>query len=109
MSKEATNYEDLYSHHYVKLPKYIAGISMVVPFILAFLEVFIGTDGFEESYEGFLTFLVGDHNYSSAIFAGILWLGVIYGLYKALCFILSVSLSQKIVVVTRLTEIRDKE
>lgn len=108
MSKHETNYEALYSNNYMKLPKYYAIISIILPALFACWDILAGTDMLDDCYDGILEFLVGNEAYSSAVMAVVLWAGIIFGLYKAFHFIASVSISQKIVVVNRLTEIRDK-
>ena len=100
-------YEDIYNKYYVKMPKIVAIIWGALLAVIGLVDVGIATKGFTWYYKGILEFLVGDQAYTSAIFALIVWLGVAFLLAYAIQFVLKISISQKIVVVDRLTKIME--
>lgn len=100
-------YEDIYNKYYVRMPKIVAIIWGALLAVLGLVEVGIATEGFADRYEGILEFLVGDQAYTSAIFALIVWWGISFLIAYSIQFVLKISISQKIVVVDRLTKIME--
>ena len=101
------NYEDIYNKYYVRMPKILSIICGALLAFLGLVEVGIATEGFARRYEGILEFLVGDQAYTSAIFALIVWWGIVFLIAYAIQFVLKISISQKIMVVDRLTKIME--
>ena len=100
-------YEDIYNKYYVRMPKIVAIIWGALLAVLGLVEVGIATEGFADCYKGILEFLVGDQAYTSAIFALIVWWDIAFLIAYAIQFVLKISISQKIVVVDRLTKIME--
>ena len=100
--------EEVYNNYYVKLPRIIATIWGVVFGLAATLDVLLSTGLLKYSYSGILSFLVGEQAYVSAIFAVIFWAIIVFLLTRGIHIILKIVFSQKMMVVERLTQIKDK-
>lgn len=100
-------YEDIYNKYYVRMPKIVAIIWGALLAVIGLVEVGIATEGFSYCYEGILEFLVGDQAYTSAIFALIIWWGIAFLIAYTIQFVLKIFISQKIMVVDRLTKIME--
>ena len=101
------SYEDIYNEYYVRMPKIVSIIWGALLALVGLVEVGIATEGFTYFYRGLLEFLVGDEAYTSAIFALIVWWLVAFLIAYAIQFVLKISISQKIMVVDRLTKIME--
>jgi len=99
------SYEDIYNNYYVQSPKIASIITGALLAIFGLTEVGIATDGFSTNYHGILEFLVGHGAYISAIAALIVWWLAAFLIACAIRFALKIAISQKIVVVNRLTKI----
>lgn len=103
------SYETIYEKCYKKLPWIIAGITGALFFLVGFIEVCVGTEGFGYNYEGLLQGIVGSMEYISAILASFVWLIVAVVGFCVALIISKIVVSQKIMVVQRLTEIGKKD
>lgn len=57
-----------------KIPNMVFRILLIIGFIRGFLDVFTTTNGFRTIYRGALVPIVGMEAYTSAIFAGVIWI-----------------------------------
>lgn len=102
------SYEQVYSNYFIKLPKIISTILGVLSVIVGLLDVLVSTSFLGREYEGMLASLVGTEAYTSANLAVIVWAIIAFICFYVVHLVLKISISQKIVVVDRLTQIRDK-
>ena len=100
-------YEDIYNKYYVRMPKIVGIIWGVLLALLGLFEVGIVTEWFDERYRGILEFVVGLEYPTSAYSALFVWWVVAFLIAYAIQFITKISISQKIVVVDKLTKIME--
>lgn len=107
MKLSQMTYEEAYNKYYLKLPKIISTILGVLAILLGVIDILANTKMFASSYDGFLSSIAGTQAYASAILALIIWAIVVFILFYVVNFLMRISISQKIMVVERLTQIRD--
>ena len=57
-----------------KIPTMVFRILLIIGFVRGFLDVFMTTNGFRTIYRGALVPIVGMEAYTSAVFAGVIWI-----------------------------------
>ena len=102
------SYEKVYEQYYKRLPKIIAVIVTVFVAIVGVADVLIATEMLSWNYVGLLSFIVGKRAYTSAVFAIIIWAVLAIALYFIIHIISKIAISHKIMVIQRLTEIKEK-
>lgn len=102
------SYEQVYNNYFIKLPKIISMILGILSIVIGLLDVLVSTSFLSSEYDGMLASLVGTEAYTSAILAIVVWAIVAVLCFYVVHLILKISISQKIMVVDRLTQIRDK-
>ncbi|NMP37458.1 MAG: hypothetical protein GX051_04960 [Clostridiales bacterium] len=102
------SYEKVYEKYYKRLPKIVAVIVTVFIAFIGVADVLAATEFLGSSYDGILSFIVGNEVYTSGIFAFIIWAILAVALYFIIYIVSKIAISQKIMVVQRLTEIKEK-
>lgn len=109
MNVSQMSYEEVYGKYYPKLPKYIALVAAIPLIFVGIVEVYMATDSFLDGYEGIWSFIIGKEAYTSAILAAFIWIILAVAAYFIDYVILKTIISQRIMVVQRLTEISKKK
>ena len=100
------NYEEIYENHYKDLPTLAFVIALSILSGLALLDFTIGTAGFTKSYNGLVALMIRSE--SAVFWAFVFWVGIAFAVSFIVRFIVSVSISQKVVMTDALIEIRNK-
>ena len=101
------SYENIYKKYYLNFPKMIAIFVAILLSLSGLLEVIIATNGFDGRYKGILEFIVGHDVRISEIYALAIWCALSCLIAYVIHFFVKVAISQKIVVVDRLTQIAE--
>ena len=102
------DFEEVYERYYTRLPKITALIVSILVGLVGLIDILASTAFFGDPYAGILKFLVGSEAFTSGFFALVVWAIFAAALYFMVLIISKISISQKIMVVQRLTEIKNK-
>ena len=102
------NYEEIYENHYKDLPTLISIITLCFFGVLATLDLLLGTAFFQEKYEGIIYSMTNTDHATAIFYALLFWVIVTFGMAFLVRYLVSVSISQKVVMTDALIEIRNK-
>ena len=101
------SYEEVYKKYYIRLPKIISISLGSLLAIIGLMDILASTNLLSESYDGIFSFFIGSTPYISGVISFIIWAFLSFSFAYLTKFILAIIVSQKIVVINRLTQIRD--
>lgn len=108
---------EVYKKFYGRLSDIISITLGTILIFVGLADVIVATEAFKDAYgelelggasSGILVNIVGSEDITSAILAGLIWIVLALGAFIGLRAILKIIFSQKMMVVERLTEIRDE-
>ena len=110
---------EVYKKFYGRLSNIISITLGTILIFVGLADVIVATKAFDKAYgeaflglgsasSGILVNIVGSEDITSAILAGLIWIVLALGAFLGLRAILKIIFSQKMMVVERLTEIRDE-